>query len=274
VDLLGAMDELYRLPPSDFTARRSILTSEARKNGDSVLADAIERLRKPNTSAWLANLLVRERPRAMKQIFELGSSIREAQGNLAGDELRHLARERHELLNVLVTEARNLASGLGHDVSESAIAEFRGTLMGAVSDEQMAEALDKGTLTKALHYAGTGFTEDSESDVTREGTSRRTAEGGRKNGRAATAAVRRAKDDASEAKALANAASRAARKADQNLEQIRRRIVDSEEALAQLRHLERDALKRASQARKDEVAAATARHRAERALNRLQVDSG
>ncbi len=53
-------DELYGLPPEEFTAARDARACALRAS-DRALADAVCALRRPTTAAWLVDLLVRER---------------------------------------------------------------------------------------------------------------------------------------------------------------------------------------------------------------------
>src|SRR5579884_1301289 len=71
-------DELYGLPPSQFTPARNTAAERARVAGDRKLADRIRRLRRPTTAAWLANLLTREYPDETGVLLQLGRGLREA----------------------------------------------------------------------------------------------------------------------------------------------------------------------------------------------------
>jgi hypothetical protein len=149
-------DELYRLKPDQFITARNAKAAGARTAGNRALAEAIKELRRPSTSAWLANWLVHERPDAFGRLQSLGTSMRDASGRLAGDELRQLSRQRHEVLAALTAEARLMASGAGVEFSSAVSSEFEATLMAALSDEDAATALGKGRLTTALRSTGFG----------------------------------------------------------------------------------------------------------------------
>ena len=61
VDLDAIADELYTLRPDGFAAARDDAVKQARAAGHADLARDLGKLRRPTQSAWIVNLLVRER---------------------------------------------------------------------------------------------------------------------------------------------------------------------------------------------------------------------
>jgi hypothetical protein len=159
MDLDTVVDELYGLLPDDFAATRKTRAGEAQAAGDRDLAAAIRQLRRPTTSAWLANLLVRERPVEIATLLELGTALLKAQSDLAGAEMRRLSQRRQDVVAPLSDAARRLARGLGREVSESTIRELEETLDAAVADSEARAALASGHLASALRYSGLGSAE-------------------------------------------------------------------------------------------------------------------
>jgi hypothetical protein len=157
VDLDSVAGELYGLPPDEFTAARDTRAGEARSAGDRDLAAAIKKLRRPTAGAWLANLLVRERPEQVGELLELGAQMRRAQAGLAAGELRQLSQRRRQVVAALAGEARGLGAGLRRPVSEAAARELEATLEAAVADPGASDALRHGRLTTALRYSGFGL---------------------------------------------------------------------------------------------------------------------
>jgi predicted nucleic acid-binding protein len=155
-DIDAVADELYGLAPSDFTAARDLRAREARQAGQRAQATAIKGLRRPTGGAWLANLLVRERPDQLTQLLELGAAMRAAQAQLAGDELRRLSGQRHRAVSALAREAVELARRGGRTVSDSTGLELAETLEAALADAAAADAVRTGRLTHALRYSGLG----------------------------------------------------------------------------------------------------------------------
>lgn len=151
-------DELYGLPAGDFVAARDDRAQRARAQGDRESAAAIRKLRRPSTSAWLANMLVRHRPDDVRDLTELGDALRAAQAGLAGEDIRRLGERRRRLVDRLLPEARALADELGHPVGDGVLREFEGTVQAVLADPDAAEAFTIGHLTTALHAdAGFGF---------------------------------------------------------------------------------------------------------------------
>jgi hypothetical protein len=156
VDLDEAADELYGLPPEQFTAARTEREATARRDGDRELAQAVAGLGKPSTAAWVCNLLVRRQPEEVAGLLELGGLLREAQESLAGDELRQLDVQRRRLLAALVRQARSLAAEEGHRISEAVAGQVEETLRAALAAPDAGEALRSGRLTAAMSYSGLG----------------------------------------------------------------------------------------------------------------------
>ena len=73
------IDRLYSLPPEQFVAARDEAVADARLAGDRLMATEIAALRRPTVAAWLVNVLVRQRPELVDELFELGESLRAAQ---------------------------------------------------------------------------------------------------------------------------------------------------------------------------------------------------
>lgn len=149
-------DELYAVPPDDFIALRTTRQDEAKDDGDRALAKAIGGLPKPSTAAWVCNILVRARREEIEGLVELGGLLREAQENLAGDELRALNQQRSQLLTALGRQATALAREQGHRVSTAIAGQVEDTLRAAMADPDAGEALLSGRLTSAMSYSGMG----------------------------------------------------------------------------------------------------------------------
>ncbi|MGY1636534.1 hypothetical protein ACI78V_07760 [Geodermatophilus sp. SYSU D00742] len=158
MDLDDVADELYEVPPEEFTALRRQRQHRARDDGDRPLAKAIGALPKPSAAAWVCNLLVREHRAEIEGLVELGGMLRVAQENLAGDSLKALNRQRSQLLTALTRQASALARERGHRVSSSVEAQVEDTLRAAMADPEAGEALLSGRLTAPMSYSGMGTT--------------------------------------------------------------------------------------------------------------------
>lgn len=156
VDVDGAADELYRLAPEDFTARRDQLAGAMRAGGDRAGAASVRALRRPTTSAWLVNQLVHDDAPGLAALHDLAEALRAAQGALDAPELRQLAPRRHEVIAGLVERARQVAQAAGREVGGPVLEEVRRTLEAAVADVAADAAVRSGRLVAPLSYSGLG----------------------------------------------------------------------------------------------------------------------
>jgi DNA repair exonuclease SbcCD ATPase subunit len=146
--------ELAALPLADFTAARNERARAARRGGDPALAASIAALPKATVSAWLVNLLVRERADLVRQLLDLGATLREAEGDFDPVNLRALTGQRRRLVIAVVKEVRALAESAGQHPSAAALEEVERTLMAALADAGAAEAVASGRLVRPLESVG------------------------------------------------------------------------------------------------------------------------
>ncbi len=155
-ELASVAGELYALSPGDFTAARDERVAQARASGDRDLARAIGALRRPVVSAWLVNQLARVAGDQVAELLVLGESLRQAQQDLAGEQVRELSVQRRRLVAALVAEAKRLAERDGRPASLQVEREVEATLQAALADADAAEAVRAGCLASPLSYAGLG----------------------------------------------------------------------------------------------------------------------
>lgn len=156
-ELLGEIaDELYGLPPSEFTAARNAAAKAAKANKQAELAAAITALPKPSTSAWVVNQLVRRHPDDVDALLELGDDLRAAEQARDADRIRSLSRERNLRVPALTRQAKALSEELGQAVTGAVETEIDNTLTAALATADFGAAVRSGRLTKALLWAGFG----------------------------------------------------------------------------------------------------------------------
>src|SRR5690348_6319523 len=160
-DLASAAEELYALSPGDFTAARDERVAQARTSGDRDLARAIGALRRPTVSAWLVNQLVRGARDQVGELLALGESLRQAQRDLAGEQVRELSTQRRRLVTALVAEAKRLAEQDGRAAGLQVEREVEATLQAALADAGAAAAVRAGCLASPLSYAGLGVGDEA-----------------------------------------------------------------------------------------------------------------
>lgn len=247
-------DELYALPPREFTAARNARAKEARQAGDTDLAKRITALGKPTMTGWLTNQLVRERSDEIRALLELGASLREATASLAGDELKELSRQQRQVVRALVRQARELAGAAGHPASEDTARGVEQTLHAALADERAAEQLAAGHLTGVLSTAG--FPGDTPATPASRATGAREADEdeARRASEAAAAAYEQAETDLDEAGAVLAEATR-------RVDDLKRQLAEADEAQRAAQRGEREARAAADKA------ARAARQAAQRLTN-------
>ncbi|MDT7536887.1 MAG: hypothetical protein QOI82_472 [Actinomycetota bacterium] len=141
-------DELYALPPEDFTAARA-----AAAKADKTAAKDINALRKPTVGAWLVNTLARHEPDLLDELLALGPALAEAQAKGKGAELRELGEQRRQLVSAVTDQAFQAAD---REPTAALRSEVESTLEAALADPATADAVRTGRLTRALSYAGFG----------------------------------------------------------------------------------------------------------------------
>ncbi|MDP5185247.1 hypothetical protein QOZ88_21655 [Blastococcus sp. BMG 814] len=250
--LADVADELYGVPPEDFVEVRQTRRKEARAAGDRELAGAIGKLRKPTTAAWVVNTLVRQESAELAQLVELGAGLREAQGDLDGDELRELSQQRRRVVVALTRQARALAQDLGHPVSDAVAGQVQDTLRAAIADEAAGQAVLSGRLLTALSHRGLARVgvEGAVADVGDGGGPRPAASGARTERparrRARPDALEKARRDLEEAETAAAEAEEEARADRERVEQAGARRERARARVDELAELLREAEREAA----------------------------
>jgi hypothetical protein len=155
--LVAVADELYALPPEEFTNARNARAKAAQADGDRDLAAAIRGLAKPSAAAWLANQLVRRDRAALDPLLELGASLRDATARLDGAQMRALSRQQAKLVAGLVRRAGELGTPSGKPVSPGVAQDLDDTLRAAIADADAADQLMAGRLANGLQHNGFGL---------------------------------------------------------------------------------------------------------------------
>jgi DNA repair exonuclease SbcCD ATPase subunit len=257
-EFASVADDLYRLTPAEFVAARDAKATETRASGDRALAAAIKALRRPTQGAWMVNWLARERGADLGRLLELGEALRRAQDQMAGEELRALAHQRHAVVAALAETARHAAAEIGMPAGESAARDVEDTLNAALADDQAAAAVRAGHLSTALHYSGfgaeprgpsplpTSIAPEAPTDGRRPGPAtaerQRKAESQRKRQlEEAEAALEAVQEASGEARRRADDHARELEDAKEQLDQLRQSIEDLEARLKTRREEDRDA---------------------------------
>lgn len=149
-------DDLYALPPEDFTAARTAAVKAAKAAGDAAGSKLVAAQRRPSTSAWVVNRFTRRSPDLLAQLLTLGRALAAAQAAGQADELRELGLQRRKLV-AAVTDAA--VAHAGRPVTAAVQTEVAQTLEAALTDPASADAVRSGRLVRALSFAGFGGVE-------------------------------------------------------------------------------------------------------------------
>lgn len=153
-ELADIAKRLYALPFDEFVAARTAAAKAAAAESGRSLAAEVRSLPKPSVAAWAVNMLATHDPEIMRQLAELGQSMRTAQTDLDAAALRGLAQERRKLLTAAVESARTAAAHEGRRFSAAVSTEVEQTLRALTADEGAAFAAQSGLLLRVLTADG------------------------------------------------------------------------------------------------------------------------
>ena len=151
------IDDLYALPPEEFTAARDALAKELRAGGDKDTAAAVKKLARPTVAAWALNQLPRRHPDAVTALLDAGAELRRAQRRaLSGIKDAGMSRA-SALRREAVMDAARLAAGILEDAGKSPQTverEISDALEAASADPETGEQLQEGRFAKPPQPSG------------------------------------------------------------------------------------------------------------------------
>ncbi len=155
-----ALDRLYQGPLEEFTGERNELAKELRADGKGPAADWVKGLPKPSRAAWLVNQLSAQKGDEVGALLNLGSELRAAQEEmLAGStdpaKLREVAQREQRSVDSLTRAAE--AIGREHGVGAQILTRVSESLQAAAGDPEVAEAIERGLLTREQRAATVGL---------------------------------------------------------------------------------------------------------------------
>src|SRR5882762_2509705 len=234
-DVNRFLDELYAVPPKEFTRARNAKVAELVAAGHGDDAKAVRRLGRPSAALWATNQLARRDPERVAQFVALVEQARRAQlrDPRAATEAMRAQRVELETLTAAAAEAMSKA---GYPVSRATRGRVADTLLGAAVDARLADELRHGRLASELSAPGFEVFADATA-----GTELRLVRGGRpaesRSERAATQRAREQSRQERQARAAeaerqaaaqrAEAAERAAREAETAVRELERQLADA-----------------------------------------------
>jgi len=221
VSLEEIADQLYALPPDEFTGARNQAERELRKAGEQEQADEVRALRKPTAAAGAANRLVREHRPEVEAFLAAAASLRDAQFAGKGD-IASAASAQRDALEKLV--------GLGGE-------PVRATLQAAAVDDNTARDLLAARLVREPEPAGFGtLLAHSEPKAAKASTVARAAPRKRRASAPAAPDDRAARAQLREAKEAFGAAEAEERQAKQRWAQTQRDLEKARAAVDKAQH--------------------------------------
>ena len=144
------VDDLFKLPPGEFTAARNALATKLKKAGHDEEAARVKTLQKPPASAWAVNQLYWRHRKPFDQLLVAGERFRKAQAlQLAGKaaDLRAPLDARRQALSQLSKIAADALREHGYTATPDAMRRVNTTLEALATYGSHPDAPPAGRLT-------------------------------------------------------------------------------------------------------------------------------
>jgi hypothetical protein len=237
------LDRLYGLPLDEFTEARDELAAELREQGDRETAAEVKKLRKPSVAAWTVNRLARTQQRDVEELLSVGRDLRQAQKKAmsggGAEAIREVTIRRRRTVDRLVDRAEELLAQAEHGTSRTTLDKVSDTLLAATVDEEAADAVRGGRLTRELEppsgfeILGEGAPGPIKAKPKREAQvdarvlrAREQAQGAQDEARKAIREARRLEQEAERARHSAERARQKADRATERAEELKQRAKD------------------------------------------------
>ncbi len=250
-DVARAIDELYGVPPKDFSSARNAKAAALKAAGNAADAQTVRRLSKPSPFLWAANQLARLDPERVAHFVDVVHRVRRSQlsdPRTAAEGMQAIRTE----LQALTSRATEILAGAGYRVPTAGAARISNTVLGAAVDAALVDDLRHGRLAAELAAPGFEVLAGIE-----PGRKLQLLRGGKASGRQPDAAeAKHAQDQAErarhaqEADARRRDAAERAAAADRAAEEVRELEHRLAEARRKLRNAQREAAAAADRARR------------------------
>ena len=152
-DVTRAIDELYGVPPKDFSSARNAKAAALKAAGRDAEALAVRQMTKPSPFLWAANQLARRDPDRVARFVEVVRQVRRSQlrdPRTAAEGMQTIRAE----LNGLTARATETLAAAGYRVPASSAARISNTVLAAAVDADRVDDLRHGRLTAELPAPG------------------------------------------------------------------------------------------------------------------------
>ena len=152
-EVARAIDELYAVPPKDFSNARNAKAAALKAAGHVAEAKAVRQLSKPSPFLWATNQLGRLDPKRVAHFVDVVHRVRQSQlrdPRTAAEGTQTIRAE----LQALINRAAEVLTKAGYRVPLSASARISNTVLGAAVDSRLVDDLRRGRLTAELAAPG------------------------------------------------------------------------------------------------------------------------
>ena len=152
-DVTRELDQLYGVPPGEFTAARNAKAAALKAAGRTEDAQTVRRLAKPSPFLWAVNQLARQDPERLTRFIDVVRQGRRSQlhdPRTAAEDMRTI----RTALQVLTSRATEILTTAGYRVSPSSSARISNTVLGAATDDDRVDDLRHGRLDAELEAPG------------------------------------------------------------------------------------------------------------------------
>jgi len=151
------LDELFKLPLSEFTAARNSLAAGLKKSGQGDEADFVKTLAKPSITAWAVNQLYWKHREAFDRLIATGERFRQAQASRQASKvalMRESLDARRKELSKLSDLSTALLRAAGHNPTPDTIQRITTTLEAMSAYGSIQDGPRPGRLTHDVDPPG------------------------------------------------------------------------------------------------------------------------
>ena len=147
------IDELYAVPPKEFSSARNATAASLKAAGHVKEAQAVRQLGKPSPSLWATNQLGRQDPEGVARFVDVVNRVRRSQlhdPRTAAEGMKTIRVE----LQALTNRAAEVLTKAGYRISPATSARISNTVLAAAVDAGLVDDLRYGRLTAELAAPG------------------------------------------------------------------------------------------------------------------------
>ncbi len=148
-----ALEEVYAVPPKEFTRARNARVAALAKSGHHDAAEALRQLRRPAATLWAVNQVARSDRKRLDAFIDAVAQVRRTQLRDPRNVAEAVQRQR-TALDAVLDVARDALAEHGLTAGPQALRRISNTLQGAAVDPRHAEDLRHGRLTGELAAPG------------------------------------------------------------------------------------------------------------------------